>query len=247
METQSQKKLPTIKQYKYISKMNKKFFDCLGHSQNALAKTFGYKDYNAIKPMLRDNYIDRTKKTNPLSNFVIESEYDTPNITFDLSFTYQEEILNHIIGFKTLNIKHLYSDKLNKLKENLSKSFLEVKPTKKDIESVEDYYSAYGEEAKININLTMDDIRKDIQSFAEMSAYFAIQSFYDKIEKDELIIKYNGDINLFIEDVFKDTLDISNKEDYYKVCFDYYFYNNIEFEWLIKLYYLKYNQILFKE
>ncbi|MFA6137420.1 MAG: hypothetical protein WC667_04965 [Sulfurimonas sp.] len=48
-------KLPTITEFKDIAKKNKNsgLFTILGHAQNALAKEYGFNDYNAIKPHLK--------------------------------------------------------------------------------------------------------------------------------------------------------------------------------------------------
>lgn len=50
----TKKELPTLEEFKHLDKEKKKIdnFEFLGHAQNSLAKEYGYKDYNAIKPSL---------------------------------------------------------------------------------------------------------------------------------------------------------------------------------------------------
>lgn len=57
MNTTLSQQLPSIEEFKQQAKELKKSqnFEKLGHAQNALAKEYGYKDYRAIKSVLKSD------------------------------------------------------------------------------------------------------------------------------------------------------------------------------------------------
>ena len=57
MNTTSTKQLPSLEEFKLQAKELKKSenYEKLGHAQNALAKKYGYKDYRAIKSVLKSD------------------------------------------------------------------------------------------------------------------------------------------------------------------------------------------------
>ncbi len=59
MNTTPSKQLPSLEEFKLQAKELKKSenFEKLGHAQNALAKKYGYKDYRAIKSVLKSDDI----------------------------------------------------------------------------------------------------------------------------------------------------------------------------------------------
>lgn len=59
MNTTNSQQLPSIEEFKQQAKELKKSqnFEKLGHAQNALAKQYGYKDYRAIKSVLKSDDI----------------------------------------------------------------------------------------------------------------------------------------------------------------------------------------------
>ncbi len=59
MNTTNSQQLPSIEEFKQQAKELKKSqnFEKLGHAQNALAKQYGYKDYRAIKSVLKSDEV----------------------------------------------------------------------------------------------------------------------------------------------------------------------------------------------
>ena len=59
MNTTNTQQLPSIEEFKQQAKELKKSqnIEKLGHAQNALAKDYGYKDYGAIKSVLKSDDI----------------------------------------------------------------------------------------------------------------------------------------------------------------------------------------------
>ncbi len=247
MEKVTNKVLPTIKQFKYISKINKPHFSCLGHSQNYLAQKLGFKDYNSIKPYLRDFYITEEMKEQKNNNKsgslhilnLIQNEYDTPNCVYSLSFHNSENFLNYVIGYNTLNIEHLYKDKLNNYINVLEKTLTDIKlPDEVIINYTNDFKKEYGE----NINVNIDDIKEEIKKEKEMYVYYFIEELFEMLEKDVVNKKYNGSFKDFYIDKIFSLYGLGFR--FHRTWVDYYFYTNKLLEPLIKLYYLKYKEVL---
>ena len=64
MNTTNTQQLPSIEEFKQQAKELKKSqnFEKLGHAQNALAKKYGYKDYRAIKSVLKSDVQNNDKQ-----------------------------------------------------------------------------------------------------------------------------------------------------------------------------------------
>ncbi len=247
MKKTTNKKLPTIKQFKYISKLNKPHFSCLGHSQDYLAQKLGFKDYNSIKPYLRDFYITeemKEKQKNDKNSSLqilnlIQNEYDSPNCTYSLSFHKSENFLNYVIGYDSLNIEHLYQDKLNNLISSLEKIIPNIQLNDEVISSyTKDFKSQYGEE----FNISKDEIIEYIKKEKEMYVYYFISELFDLLERNTVNKIYNGNFKEFyintVMSFYGDGYELQRN------LTDYYFYKNELLVPLIKLYYLKYQEIL---
>ena len=65
MNTTSTKQLPSLEEFKLQAKELKKSenYEKLGHAQNALAKKYGYKDYRAIKSVLKSDDVQNNDFT----------------------------------------------------------------------------------------------------------------------------------------------------------------------------------------
>ena len=85
---------------------------------------------------------------------LIQNEYDTPNCVYSLSFHKSVNFLNYVIGYESLNIEHLYKDKLNDYIKVLEKELTDIKlpneviinyinDLKKEIPEVDAYFGKF--------------------------------------------------------------------------------------------------------
>lgn len=213
------RELPTIKQFKFIAKMNKEHFSSLGHSQNDLAKKLGYNDYNSIKPFLEN------KKYKDLD--------------FDVNLNNQEinKTIHNYHGmeyFTILNIKWLDYLILNK---EPTKDF-EIERNK-----LIDHYKL-SINKKPNNNELIGNVEFHLFD-SKLWAEYLIERLFEILDKNEIKKTYKDDFDDFVmEEIL---MFYAGGYAWKWIHIEYFYLNDPRFIILNKIYFNKYGKELFSK